>query len=402
VSAGGDYVSVVQPEASGLWSSSAPVLGRFDIELTERCDNDCIHCCICRPRDDAAASSRELTTADLKAVLTDVASLGAMTVRLTGGEPLLREDFEELYLHARRAGLKILLFTNARRVTPRLADLLARVPPLEPIEVTAYGMHAASSEKVTRRSDSLRESRRGISLLLERGVPVVLKGVVLPQTRDELDEFEEWGGEFPALTGPPPSTAILDLRVRRDSEARNEQIRALRAAPVDVVRHFRRRGDAYRDEMRRFCARFIGPPGDVLFACGAGHSPCLDSYGVLRPCLPLAHPETVVDLCARDGGDDTSGTLEPKRLREAMNLTFAALRERRATDPEYLRRCARCFLKGLCEQCPAKSWSEHGTLDTPVEYLCSIAHEQARDLGLLAAGESAWEVSDWESRRERL
>jgi hypothetical protein len=39
----------------------------------------------------------------------------------------------------------------------------------------------------------------------------------------------------------------------------------------------------------------------------------------------------------------------------------------RATNPEYLRRCALCFLHGLCEQCPAKSWAEHSTLDTPVE-----------------------------------
>ena len=65
------------------------------------------------------------------------------------------------------------------------------------------------------------------------------------------------------------------------------------------------------------------------------------------------------------------------------------LRELRATNPEYLRRCARCFLKGLCEQCPAKSWAEHGTLDTPVEYLCEVAHAQARWLGWLR-GRRAW------------
>ena len=30
-------------------------LGRLDIELTERCDNDCVHCCINLPVGDAAA-----------------------------------------------------------------------------------------------------------------------------------------------------------------------------------------------------------------------------------------------------------------------------------------------------------------------------------------------------------
>jgi hypothetical protein len=52
--------------------------------------------------------------------------------------------------------------------------------------------------------------------------------------------------------------------------------------------------------------------------------------------------------------------------------------------------------------CPAKSWAEHGTLDTPVEYLCRVAHAQARDLGLLQDGERSWEVTDWHSRVDRL
>ena len=41
---------------------------------------------------------------------------------------------------------------------------------------------------------------------------------------------------------------------------------------------------------------------------------------------------------------------------------------------------------------------EHGTLDTPVDYLCHAAHAQARDLGLLKNGEKAWEVEDWKEK----
>ena len=41
---------------------------------------------------------------------------------------------------------------------------------------------------------------------------------------------------------------------------------------------------------------------------------------------------------------------------------------------------------------------EHGTLDMPMEYLCSVAHAQARHLGLIADGENAWEAADWRER----
>ncbi|MEI8183897.1 MAG: hypothetical protein WCG29_14460, partial [Desulfomonile sp.] len=43
----------------------------------------------------------------------------------------------------------------------------------------------------------------------------------------------------------------------------------------------------------------------------------------------------------------------------ALEQSFPKLREIKASNPEYLARCAQCFLKGLCEQCPAKSWMEH-------------------------------------------
>jgi hypothetical protein len=45
---------------------------------------------------------------------------------------------------------------------------------------------------------------------------------------------------------------------------------------------------------------------------------------------------------------------------------------------------------------------EHGTLDTPVEYLCRVAHVKARHLGLLAKEEQAWEVEDWSHRLHKM
>jgi radical SAM protein with 4Fe4S-binding SPASM domain len=86
-------------------------------------------------------------------------------------------------------------------------------------------------------------------------------------------------------------------------------------------------------------------------------------------------------------------------LREALTDFFPRVLAVKATNPDYLARCARCFLKSLCEQCPAKSWTENGTLDTPVEHLCKVAHAQARDLGLIGPGERGWTVRDWKSRQ---
>lgn len=381
------YATKVSAARHRLWPGRAPLLDRLDLELTERCNNNCLHCSINLPADDGEAKKRELGTAALQGILAAAANLGVLTVRFTGGEPLLREDFQELYLFARRLGLKVLLFTNARLLTPELADLLARTPPLEPLEVTVYGLRRESYEAVTRVPGSFAEFWRGIELLLDHRIPFVVKGALLLPNRGELADLEAWAATLPAMDKPPQFAALFDLRGRRDCQEKNRLIKALRPTPEEGLAVFKRHGESYRREMREFCSRFLGPPGDRLFACGAGQAVCVDAYGVLQPCLSLRHPQVTYDL-------------QKGSLSDALTNFFPGLLEKaRAANPDYLARCARCFLHGLCEQCPAKSWSEHGVLDTPVEYLCQVAHAQARDLGLLAPGERAWEVKDWRERK---
>jgi radical SAM protein with 4Fe4S-binding SPASM domain len=274
-------------------------------------------------------------------------------------------------------------------MTPQLADLFARVPPGELVEVTVYGLKPESYDAVSRAPGSYAEFRRGVDLLLDRRVPFIVKGALLPPNRDEMDEFEAWAATIPAMDRPPGCSMFFDLRGRRDSPAKNRQIAGLRVSPEEGVAVLARRRVEHVEEMRQFCSKFMGPAGDTLFACGAGHGTCVDAYGRAQMCMMLRHPDTTCGLKAGS-------------LQDALTSFFPRLREMRATNPDYLRRCARCFLKGLCEQCPAKSWVEHGTFDTPVKYLCQVAHAQAQDLGLLQAGERAWEVSDGRNRVERL
>ena len=282
-------------------------------------------------------------------------------------------------------GLKVLLFTNARLITPEIADLLARMPPRELVEVTVYGMTRESYEAATRSKGSYEQFCRGLDLLRERKIPFVVKGALLPPNRKEMDQFEKWAITMPNMKKPPSYSMFFDLRARRDSVAKNRLIESLRLSPEEGVSVFSRDRDRYLKEMKEFCSKFMRPPGELLFSCGAGHGACVDAYGFLQPCMMLRHPDAVYDL--RKGS-----------LKDALTDFFPRLREMKAENPDYLARCARCFLKGLCEQCPAKSWMEHGTLDTPVDYLCRVAHAQARDLGLLKNGEKAWEVEDWMDR----
>lgn len=380
------YVIKQRIDKASLWKDTGLLLSSLDIELTERCNNNCVHCYINLPADDFHAKEKELSTDEIKEILKEATSLGCLAVRFTGGEPLLREDFQELYLFARKLGLKVLLFTNATLITPSLVELFSHIPPLEKIEVSIYGMKKSSYEAVTRVSGSYDAAWRGINLLLEHKIPFVVKGVLLPYNREEINEFETWAATIPWMDKPPSYSMFFDLRCRRDDVKRNELIKKLRLTPEDGIKILAKRQKEYLKEMRGFCSKFTKPPGDRLFSCGTGvGGGCVDAYGIFQPCMMLRHPDCIYDL-------------KKGSLKNALTNFFPELRKAKATNPDYLSRCAFCFLKGLCEQCPAKSWMEHGTLDTPVEYLCKIAHAQARFLGLLKEGEIAWKVEDWRER----
>ncbi len=290
------YVKKKDLNRETVWKGAGPLLTHLDIELTERCDNDCVHCCVNLPENDARAKKRELSSEQWQGILRQAADLGALSVRFTGGEPLLRDDFKELYLHARRLGLKVLLFTNARNITADLAALFVRIPPLEKIEVTVYGMSSRSYEAVSRKPGSYKEFRNGVDLLLQNRIPFVVKGALLPANKNESAEFESWAATIPWMDKPPSYSMAFDLRGRRDSPKKNRIIDSLRATPEEVRGILNRRRGAYRKEMLQFCRKFIGPPGEKLFNCGAGHGGCVDAYGFLQPCLSLRAPKLSYDL----------------------------------------------------------------------------------------------------------
>ena len=366
------------------------ILTSLDIELTERCNNDCIHCYINLPAGDALAISRELSFPEIESILREAASLGCLSARFTGGEPLLRKDFREIYVCARKLGMRVTIFTNACLITEPLADLLAHIPPLEKVEVTVYGMSRESCKAVTHTPDSFGQARRGIDLLSSRNIPFMLKAAMLPPFIPEKEEFEKWARTSAPFSEEEGYSMLFNLRGRRDSQEKNRQIEKLRMTPDNFSERLSRDPAGYAREMRPFFYGFKGCAGRKLFTCGAGvKSGCLDAYGNLQMCLLLRHPDTVYNL-------------HKGPVREAMCDFFPRIRQAEASDNGYLARCARCFIKNICGQCPARSWMEHGTLDRPVEYLCDIAHGKAQVLGLIKKGEHAWEVEGMERVRRFL
>jgi len=319
------------------------------IEITSRCNLRCVHCYLARPRETTSDLGTEFTQDELFRIIDEIVEDGCLWLLITGGEPLFRPDFRSVYLHGKRKGLLITLFTNATLMTPRTADLLAEWPPLS-VEITLYGMTEATYEAVTKAPGSYRRCMEGIELLLDKGVPFKLKSSILTLNCHEIPEMKEFAEEIGVeYRFDPVLIARLDGSGAPD---------AFRIPPEQVVA-LDLTDERRTKEIRSFAERFCVPRMDagLLYQCGAGVNTFhIDAEGRLSPCLISRQPSYAL----------RSGT-----FRRGWQEFIPSIRRKRRTKRT---RCSGCLLAALCGRCPGLAGIERGDEEESIDYFCRIAH----------------------------
>jgi MoaA/NifB/PqqE/SkfB family radical SAM enzyme len=238
-----------------------PIDGSF--ELTFRCNLRCAHCYCSLPANSQDALSKELGTEEIFKIFDQIAEAGCLWLLLTGGEPLVRKDFLEIYTYAKKKGFLISLFTNGTLITQEIADFLAEWPPNK-VEITLYGITEETYEKITRVPGSFKRCKRGIDLLLERKIPLRLKTIAMTLNHDEFFKIKEYAEGLGVEFRFDP-----ELNPRLDG---SKTPCAFRLSPEEVLKL--EHCDEKRVEgWRELCEKLIGPPeSDNLYICGAGIS----------------------------------------------------------------------------------------------------------------------------------
>jgi radical SAM protein with 4Fe4S-binding SPASM domain len=365
------YTSSRSLPSLGLWDKMVkekmPL--SFDLEVTARCNNNCQHCYINLPAKDSQAKDSELSLEEIKRIAGEAVSMGAVWCLITGGEPLLRGDFQEIYIALKRMGLLVSVFTNACLVTKKDVELFKRYPPRD-IEVTVYGSTQETYERITRKPGSFADFQRGLDLMLQAGVKVRLKTMTLRSNVHELADIARFCREHTKdyFRFDP----LLHLRYDGDAD-RNKEILAERLSPEDIA------AIEYADKERfntlqKHCDKFIFFDSahmtcNHMFHCATGIGNfCVSYNGLFRLCSSLWHPGCIYDL--------RKGT-----LREAWQNLVPAVRQMRSNNEEFLCKCRKCPIINLCLWCPAHAYLEVGKMDSWVDYFCKIAHERAKNLG---------------------
>jgi radical SAM protein with 4Fe4S-binding SPASM domain len=334
---------------------------QVSIEVTRRCPLECLHCYNNLPMGDMDAKRRELTKEEHFRVLDELVEMGCFWLLYTGGEIFARKDFLEIYTYAKKKGFLITLFTNGTIINEQIADYLAEWPPFA-IEITLYGRTRETYEALTAVPRSFDRCLRGIKLLKERGLPLKLKTVATTINKHEVLAMRQFAEEELGVG----FTTDGQINPRIDC---SQSPLAVRLTPEEVVAldlHSAKEVSEYR----RLAMRDLEKPpnltqSDTLYFCGGGvNSFAINAYGEIGICV-ISQQET---FGVREGG-----------VRRVWDESLSQLRNRKRTR---VTKCIECRIQSLCAMCPANGELENGDRESPVEFLCNVAHLRAAAIGV--------------------
>lgn len=352
---------------------------QVSIEVTRRCPLECQHCYNNLPMGDLEARNREMTKEEHFRALDELVEMGCFWLLYTGGEIFARKDFLEIYTYAKQKGFLITLFTNGTLINEKIADYLVEYPPFA-IEITLYGRTRQTYEALTMIPGSYDRCLRGIRLLKERNLPLKLKTVATSINKHEVTEMrrfaeEELGVEFKfdGLINPRIDCSQSPLAVRLTPE----EVVALDMSEQRGV-----------SDYQRLAKRDQGDPSNLslneeVYVCGGGmNSFAINAYGEIGICV-ISQQET---FGSRGAG-----------IKQAWEGSLLQQRERKRTR---MTKCVRCRIRPLCGMCPANGELENGDAESPVEFLCHVAHLRAVAIGVEVPAHGDCEFCG--SRRDEL
>ncbi len=328
-------------------------------ESTAACNLACAHCRRVEPEETAG----ELTTAEAEDMLTSAAVLGRPLVIFSGGEPLVRNDWEHLAAVAGTRGLPTALATNGTLVDTDTAERI-RAAGFGRVSVSIDGADAKTHDTLRGITGSYRRTMRGIDLLLAAGNQVQLNVTVTRRNVDQIETIYHTAVErgihavhlfllVPVGCGAtigrtdqisPEQYEKLLGWVHRVNTGDSVELRATCAPHYNRIAAAKGDSAPGRGCLCGFSVIFVGHTGEV-FPCGYLPVSC----GSLR--------ETPLEHIWRDAA------------------VLADLRDRSRLKGK----CGRCRFRDVCGGCRARAFAETGDY-LAEEPSCSYpAHESGAD-----------------------
>lgn len=330
--------------------SSLPLSGAF--ELTSRCPLDCKMCYVHRKENDCEAIKREKSTEWWINLTEEAKNAGMLMLLLTGGEPLLRKDFETIYLNAKKSGLLVSVNTNALLIDDEKVKFFTDNPP-QKLNITLYGASEETYRNLCGNGEAYEKVTEAIIKLKQAGVNVKLNFTATQYNAHDAEKIFEFAKK---LKLPIQSVSYMFPPVRvggeADRMAPEEAARVQFNCRLNDLGSERLKQHLEAKEKRETKSEFT--EGGEQIPCRAGLSTFWVTWdGKMSPCGMMTKPMFEIE-----NFNDAW-----KKIRNSRTKIILPLK------------CKTCELRKYCDMCAAVSFAETGEFNGVPEYVCKKAAE---------------------------
>lgn len=315
-------------------------------ELTFGCGLHCRHC-YCDCYNQPHFLKKELSTPAVKSLLDRIRKLGVIWLCFTGGDPLTRKDFGEIYSYAKKKGFLISVFISGYSLNKQHLELFKRQPPFV-IEMTLNAVREQLYERISGVRGSFAKAIQAIQTLTKEKIPLKIKTLVTKDNFCQVAAIKK----FLSLRG---FSFFPDYHLFASLNG-DTVVCQLRASVGDVMVLI---GKEKNNDRNCGAVPKLKYPDSKLFWCalGAGQKFHVDPYGNLFLCPGIR--STSVSIVRRPISPVFKNMLQ--KVRES---TFSARSK-----------CADCRIRSWCLHCPGKAYAETRDMESPLDYYCRLTKE---------------------------
>ena len=318
-----------------------PVSGTF--ELTQRCNFDCEMCYVhdCKQKTDPLSAEDWLNLAQ------QAKDAGTVFLLLTGGEPLIRDDFEQIYTALAKMGFIISINTNGSLIE-KYSELFNEFPPTR-INISLYGADNSAYERFCR-NDAFDKVMGSVKQMKELGISMRFNTILTPENISEYKKIADISKE---MSIPLKPTTYTYPSVRIGSGNKDLRFSPEEAAEyISLIDEYRLDKDFYLERARKLLSLPKGPTENKV-RCRAGRASFwITADGIMRPCGMMPEPN---GRPLEDGFEKAWSDIKAKT--ELIRL------------PE---ECLSCKYAGICNVCAAMCKAETGEFGKTPQYICRM------------------------------
>ncbi len=332
-----------------------PVQG--EIEITNRCNCNCIHCFIDRQ------NPSKIDLSLFKSICDQLRNSGCIRLLITGGEPLMHPDFFEIWTYAHRKGINLTLFTNGTLLSDDHLNLFSKYQP-EKVEISIYSLKKSAYQKITKSKVDVNELLKWVIKLSQLTKNVTIKTPLLTVNHKEINEIQEFaknnglGFRMDAMILPTLRNSLEPTKYR---------------LPVNKAANIIMNDSEFRFQYKTSFKNSITPFKDEnrLFSCSAGvYSFHIDHSAKLNMCS--LYRNAVADISRVSFFEGW------ERLKEVRKMTTGEKRK-----------CDNCQLKSICTHCPAIPLLYGADVNYIDRFMCDYTYKIAALTGIAEITENS-------------